>query len=322
MSFAAIWGQDPAIQTLTRALQSERVHHAYRFEGPAGVGKTMAAMRMAQALVCERGGIGCEQCSACRRAQTLTDDEPHVPVHPDVVRVARGLYRSVTGQSEASGISVEQIRRVVLGRIGFSPHEGRALVFVIEEADELTPQAANSLLKTLEEPPARTHFLLLTSRPNRLLDTIRSRTLPVRFGPLSVEVIARILAARGLATEVAAFAEGSAEVALALADQDSLKQRQEFASELDAAVAARDLAAGIRFADGQKGDRETLKAELGFFAQRLAVAARAAVATAPEQALASARRHQAVLSAIQDVERNVQPALALEAMIHKIRGLG
>jgi DNA polymerase-3 subunit delta' len=321
MSFAAIWGQDPAIQTLTRALRSERVHHAYRFEGPAGVGKTMAAMRMAQALVCERGEVGCEQCSACRRALTLTEDEPRVPVHPDVVRVGRGLYRSVTGQSEASGISVEQVRRVVLGRIGFSPHEGRALVFVIEEADELTPQAANSLLKTLEEPPARTHFLLLTSRPNRLLDTIRSRTLPVRFGPLSVEVIARILAARGLATDVAPFAEGSAELALTLADQDSLRQREQFASELDVAVAARDLAAGIRFADAQKGDRETLKAELGFFAQRLAVAARAAVGTAPEQALASARRHQAVLSAIQDVERNVQPALALEAMIQRIRQL-
>ncbi|MGC4092354.1 MAG: hypothetical protein QM756_31625 [Polyangiaceae bacterium] len=77
-------------------------------------------------------------------------------------------YRSVTGQAEASGISVEQIRRVVLERIGFSPHEGRALVFIVREADELTLQAANSLLKTLEEPPARTHFVLLTSRPESL----------------------------------------------------------------------------------------------------------------------------------------------------------
>jgi DNA polymerase-3 subunit delta' len=286
------------------------------------VGKTMTAMRMAQALVCERGGVGCEQCSACRRALSLTEDEPRVPVHPDVVRVARGLYRSVTSQSEASGISVEQIRRVVLGRVGFAPHEGRALVFVIEEADELTAQAANSLLKTLEEPPQRTHFLLVTSRPNRLLDTIRSRTMPVRFGPLAVAVVTQILAARGLPSEVAPFAEGSARLALSLADQDALREREQFASDLDAAVAARDLAAGIRFADAQKGDRETLKAELGFFAQRLAVAVRGFVATDPDQALTSARRHQAVLSAIQDVERNVQPALALEAMIQRIRLLG
>lgn len=319
MSFDDIWGQDPAVQTLTRALESGRVHHAYRFEGPAGVGKARTALRLARALVCERGGLGCEECSACRRALTLSQDEPHVPMHPDVVLVARGLYRSVTGQAEATGISVEQVRRVVLGRVGYTPHEGRALVFVIEDADELTPAAANSLLKTLEEPPPKTHFVLITSRVNRLLDTIRSRTLPVRFGPLPDAVVARILEQRGLGASVAAYAEGNAALALALAESESLEERERFASAIDSAIAARDLAPATRFAEAQKGDRDTLKAELGFFAQRLAANAKERIAANPDDALAAARKHEAVLAAIQDIERNVQTALVLEAMIRRLR---
>jgi DNA polymerase-3 subunit delta' len=271
------------------------------------------------ALVCERGGLGCEQCSACKRAMTLSEDEPRVPVHPDVVWVARGLYRSVTGQAEASGIGVEQVRKVVLTRIGFAPHEGRALVFIIDDADELTIQAANSLLKTLEEPPPRTHFVLVTSRPNRLLDTIRSRTLPVRFGPLPESVVARILRERELSPDVAPFAEGSAALALSLAQEDSLRERQEFASQIQAALVARDLAPGVRFAEAQKGDRDTLKSQLAFFAQSLAVSAKEAVTAQPAQAERSARRYAAVLSTIGDIERNVQSALALEAMIQRLR---
>ncbi|HWA74394.1 MAG TPA: DNA polymerase III subunit [Polyangiaceae bacterium] len=319
MSFDQIWGQDPAIQTLKRALESGHVHHAYRFEGPAGVGKMMTAQRFARALVCEQGGLGCESCSACRRALTLSEDEPRVPIHPDVVWVARGLYRSVTGQAEAGGIGVEQIRKVVLTRIGFSPHEGRALVFVIDDADEITLQAANSLLKTLEEPPPRTHFVLITSRPNRLLDTIRSRTLPVRFGPLPEAVLARILRERELSPDVAPFAEGSAAQALSLAQEDSLRERQEFANQVEAALVARDLAPGVRFAEAQKGDRDTLKGQLGFFAQALAAKAKQAVRAEPEQAERAARRHAAVLETISDIERNVQSALALEAMIQRLR---
>jgi DNA polymerase-3 subunit delta' len=319
MSFDQIWGQDPAIQTLTRALGTGHAHHAYRFEGPAGVGKMLTAQRFARALVCERGGLGCEQCSACKRAMTLSEDEPRVPVHPDVVWVARGLYRSVTGQAEASGIGVEQVRKVVLTRIGFAPHEGRALVFIIDDADELTIQAANSLLKTLEEPPPRTHFVLVTSRPNRLLDTIRSRTLPVRFGPLPESVVARILRERELSPDVAPFAEGSAALALSLAQEDSLRERQEFASQIQAALVARDLAPGVRFAEAQKGDRDTLKSQLAFFAQSLAVSAKEAVTAQPAQAERSARRYAAVLSTIGDIERNVQSALALEAMIQRLR---
>src|SRR5262249_38301472 len=156
----------------------------------------LAAFALAQALVCEKG-TGCGSCSACRRAVTLSADEPRVPQHPDVVLLGKGLYRGLLSGGEAMGIGVEQVRRIVLTRVGFPPHEGRALVFIVRDAEEITQQAANALLKTLEEPHQRTHFVLLTSRPSRLLDTIRSRCLPVRFAPLPDAVVGTLLERRG-----------------------------------------------------------------------------------------------------------------------------
>src|SRR5204862_6308792 len=90
--FDRILGQSPALETLVRALRAGRVHHAYRFEGPDGVGKEMAAFALAQALVCERAATGCGECSACRRAVKISDEDPRVPQHPDVLLVSRGRY--------------------------------------------------------------------------------------------------------------------------------------------------------------------------------------------------------------------------------------
>ncbi len=320
MPFSQVLGQEPAVTTLERAFAGGRVHHAYRFEGPPGVGKELAAFALAQALVCERG-TGCGECSACRRAVTLSENEPRVPLHPDVVLVARGLYRGLLGSNsgEATGISVEQVRRIVLARVGFAPHEGRALVFIVREADEITVQAANALLKTLEEPHQRTHFVLLTSRPSRLLDTIRSRSLPVRFGPLPDRVVASILERRGLDPNVAPLAQGSASFALELADPDEKKERDAFVDAAFSALTASDLAPALKLAEGQKKDRDGLKAQLAFFAQAIAGQARGAVANDAKLALARAFQHRTVLEAIDALERNVQPALALESMFVRLR---
>jgi DNA polymerase-3 subunit delta' len=327
VSFELIRGQSPAVQTLTRALERGRVHHAYRFEGPAGVGKELTAFRLAAALVCEKGGLGCDQCSACRRALSLSDDEPQVPLHPDVVLIGRGVYRSVTGQAEATGIGIEQIRRVVQPRIGYTPHEGRALVFIVREAEELTPQAANALLKTLEEPPRQTYFVLVSSRPHRLLDTIRSRTLPIRFGTLSDSDLAALLAERELSAEVVPFAEGSMQLAIERATPEALAEREEFVSEVEAAIEAPDFARALRFAETQKGERDVVKRRLLFFAHHLSMKARTAAAEGRPGAGGSSRaeaerqafRHGKVLDTIADLEQNVQPALALEAMLLKMR---
>jgi DNA polymerase-3 subunit delta' len=322
VSFSDLLGQEPAVATLERALATGRVHHAYRFEGPPGVGKELAAFALAQALVCERGvGTACQSCSACRRAVTLSSDEPRVPQHPDVVLLGRGLYRGLLGSnsSEASGISVEQVRRIVLARVGFPPHEGRALVFIVREADEITAQAANALLKTLEEPHDRTHFVLLTSRPSRLLDTIRSRSMPVRFAPLSERIVATILERRGLDPAVAPLSQGSASLALELADAEAKAEREAFTQAAFAAVSAPDLAPALKLAEGQKGDRGGLRSQLAFFAQAIAGEGRGAARDNPALALTRAHQHGTVLAAMREVERNAQPALLLEAMFVRLR---
>lgn len=321
MGFDAIEAQDTAVQTLLRALESGHVHHAYRFQGPPGVGKEMAAFALAQSLVCESGGpIACGTCGACRRAVTFSGEEPHVPLHPDVVLVQRGLYpNSVIAASEATGISVEQVRRMVLGRAGYGPHEGRALVFIVRDADELTAQAANAMLKTLEEPGDRTYFVLLTSRPSRLLDTVLSRTLAVRFGPLPDDLVARILDEHGADPSVAPLAQGSASLALELSEDEAMRARREFVESALEAIDAPDLASAIGIADARPSGRDALKDQLAFLAHELAARGRQSVAADPAGAERSARCYQVVLDTIAQVERNVQPTLALEAMVSRLR---
>lgn len=320
--FSAILGQAPAVETLTRALAAGRVHHAYRFEGPPGVGKELAAFALAQALVCEAPTpVGCGKCSSCHRAVTLAEQDPHVPLHPDVVLIGRGLYGSLLGSgvSEATGISVEQIRRVVLGRTGYPPHEGRALVFIVRNAEELTLQAANAMLKTLEEPTDRTHFVLLTSRPRRLIDTVRSRTLSLRFAPLADDIVAKLLTDRGLPVDVAPLAQGSAELAFDLADPDAMRERDEFSSAARTALEAPDLAEAINLAQSRGEGRDAVRDQLGFFAQSLAEEARRALPHDVDAAEVAARRYAVVLGALAQIERNAQPALTLEAMIARLR---
>jgi DNA polymerase-3 subunit delta' len=299
------------------------VHHAYRFEGPDGVGKEAAAFALAQALLCERPEtLGCGECAACKRAVRISEDDPRVPQHPDVVLLQRGLYPPSalgTASRESVAIGVEQVRRLVLSRIGFSPHEGRSLVFIVRDAHELSLPAANALLKTLEEPPRSVHFVLLTSQPKRLLDTIRSRTLSIRFGPLPESVVRAILERHGKSPDFARDAGGSASAALELAGEEGHKAREDFVQSAVAAVQAPALDAAIAFAGARPDDRDALLGYLGHLAQHFAVVAREHVQLDPAASDAAAKRYAVVLSAREAVERNAQPALSLESMISRLR---
>ncbi len=329
MPFSDILGQDAAIGTLQRALATGRIHHAYRFEGPAGVGKEMTAFALAQALVCTAEpppghafGTGCGSCSACKRAVTLSAS-PAVPMHPDVILVERGLYRDVIDRSEAKNISIEQIRRVVIDRTALPPHEGRARVFLLRRPEEMSTEAANALLKTLEEPLPKTYFILITDRGSELLDTIRSRTQLVRFAPLSEPILERILVARGVAQDeakaAAELAAGSASQAIALADPEATKGRRAFVEAVLAAVKAKDLVPAMELAEARERDKGELSERLAALAATFARMARAAAAEKPGEAARHAERYALVLQAKRELDRNASPALVLESMVARLR---
>lgn len=326
MVFDRILGQPTAVETLRRALLSGRVHHAYRFEGPDGVGKELAAFALAQALVCpQKPAIGCGECSACRRAVTLSTEEPQVPQHPDVVLVERGLYPpGVLGRTspETTGIGVEQIRRIVTARAAYPPYEATRLVFIFRAAHELTANAANALLKTLEEPQPGVHFILLTDQPRRLLDTIRSRTLPIRFGPLPDTAVLEILARGGHAAEerVVRFAGGSAGRALELCDSDQVARRERFVQDVLAATLAPDLGAALELTASSQLERAELGHDLQWLGQHFAGSVRREAVGAGSM-LGNANRYLEVQEALKALERNVPPALALEALIARLRRL-
>jgi DNA polymerase-3 subunit delta' len=329
VSFDAIQGQSAAIGTLTRILRSGQVHHALRFEGPDGVGKEMAAFALARALVCTGGDpLGCGCCSACERATTMCEGPPAVPLHPDVVLVERGLYRPETiGRSrpELQDISVDQIRRVVLERGPYPPHEGRARVFIVRRAEELSISAANAMLKTLEEPGQGTYFVLLTSRPARLIDTVRSRSFRIRFGALPDAVLAGILRSRGMdeaqAQEAIALAAGSASLALTLADPEAFRQRQAFVDAALKAIGAPEFPPSLDLAESKNVDKKRLRENLEALAARLARAARSDALAGGPRALSMAVRYQVVLRAIREIDRNASPALLVENMMLRLRAV-
>jgi DNA polymerase III subunit delta' len=330
--FSQILGQDEAIRTLVRALESGRIHHAYRFEGPDGVGKEMAALALAQALVCTAGDkLGCGRCDACRRAITFTTERPEVPLHPDVIMVERGLYPgAIIGKDrdEIAQISVEQIRKIVLSHVAYAPHEGRGRLFIIRRAEELAgtsnASAANALLKYLEEPRQGTHFVLLTSRPDRMLDTIRSRTQKVRFGPLSDPILQGILTAKGIAPEkhesVIDLAAGSASAALGLVDAERTTSRDEFVAAMMSAMRASTLGPAVNIAEAlDTKDKDRLKEDLRALGANLARSAKKRLETEPIGATIDARRFESVLRAIGYLERNASPSLSIVALVMELR---
>jgi DNA polymerase-3 subunit delta' len=225
-----IRGQNPAIAALTRALASDRLAHAYLFDGPGGVGKQRAALGLGLSTLCpERPGHGCGKCSVCLRVLAGN--------HPDV--------RVFTPRDEgARNLQVETLRNDVLPVAQYAPFEGKATFLVFPDADisfpEQHPEAANALLKTLEEPRSRVHFVLLSARPERLLVTIRSRCQRVRFGRLPPLVLEHVLESAGVPQaewETAiALADGRADRALAMAEDGRGKALLERALHIDATL--------------------------------------------------------------------------------------
>ncbi len=211
MALAQIPAQARVKRFLRRLFKLQRVPHALLFTGIPGIGKKRLAVEFAKLLNCcnsEPGGAGdaadVDACDRCRSCLKIDQGQ-----HPDFLAVRRqGAY-----------IKLEQVR-TLRERFHFSPFEGRYRVVVVEDAQDLKDEAANALLKLLEEPPEQNVFILLAPEAQLLLPTIASRCCKVRFQPLPNEEIVRHLVRehgvdRERATEVADFVGGS----LALAEQ-------------------------------------------------------------------------------------------------------
>jgi DNA polymerase III subunit delta' len=327
----SVRSQTTAIETLRRALATGRVHHAYLFDGPDGVGKERAAVGLAQALVCERRAQGssdaCGVCSACVRAVPRPGERR--AVHPDVVVLERGLYEAAAigrRSPELQDISIDQVRTLVLSRAAFPPYEGKAKVFVVRRAEELSVSAANALLKILEEPGARTYFVLLSSSADSLVATIRSRTQRVRFGALPDDVVAELLVERGVdlaaAREIARLSGGSIAAALVRSDNAATTERESFVSLATAALTARDLGPALDLAeDAKKRAKDVLIECLDALAASFATAARATVAASDRRADVAAVRHALCVAAVQNLEANASTQLAMEAMLIRMRAV-
>jgi DNA polymerase-3 subunit delta' len=173
MPFADILGHDAAKALLRSAIQQDRVAHAYLFHGDDRIGKRLLALRLAQALLCETLPAGeqpdaCGSCRACRQVDART--------HPDFLMIEPD--RELANPQ----IKIELIRDIEHQMI-YRPLIGNRKICVIDEADRMTIGAANALLKTLEEPPDHSLFLLVSSRPYALPATIRSRCQALRLTP-------------------------------------------------------------------------------------------------------------------------------------------
>lgn len=215
MPFPVILAQD-APRALLRALVAEgRMPHAALLQGPAGVGKTTTALSVARALLCERGapsGEACGACRACRLAGRLThpdllvvvptereESESAEEVGPTLERMRTALDARLSTEfyepryPKAASIGIGVVRFYVQAELSKRPVETPRRVVVIAEADRLTQSAQNALLKTLEEPPAYAHLLLVSARPESLADTVRSRCRAVRFGEVPRAALAAML---------------------------------------------------------------------------------------------------------------------------------
>jgi len=215
MGFDQFQGNSSLLDTLIKQLASNRLPHSLLFAGPEGVGKRTLALLLAKAVNCQQSaGAGiCGHCSSCHKIEAGT--------HPDLREI----------EPDGQFIKIEQTRELSR-EVFFTPFEARRRFFLINQAERLKMEAANSLLKTLEEPPETSHLILITDRPDELLSTIRSRCQMYRFSPLPAPLMEKLLREKStcppdLLPLLSRLCEGSLGKALNLNLDEYLEQRDE-----------------------------------------------------------------------------------------------
>jgi len=192
--FSTLIGNDEVKESLRRLLAGGRVPGSLLFTGEHGIGKKLFALELAKALNCRnRNGVeACDECSSCKRISRSTF-EPFSSDDDNRERLIWSEHADLAMVRPFKQIIRVKPMRELEREANFRPFEGAVRVFVVEDADTMNDQAANALLKTLEEPPPTSHLILTTSNPTALLATIRSRCQIVRFAPIAADEVEKFL---------------------------------------------------------------------------------------------------------------------------------
>jgi len=339
MPWQEIAGQDRAVRLLRGALERGQPHHAYLLAGPAGIGKELLARVFAQAANCEGAAEEqpCGKCAACVAIARRT--------HPDVAWVmpqSEAVARGLLARGDLEGAASREIRvdevRALSRRLALAAARGRRKVAIVTPADALNERAQNTLLKTLEEPPPATTFLLVTDQPDALLATVRSRCARIQLAPLPEKTLIGLLSARGApqdeARRRAARAEGSIGRALAL-EAEELDRRRELLQSVEAALAAPDERDALDLAEaaGERDSARTVADAVHAWTRDLLVAQAGGAIESHELLDAANRLSQAIppaallsqaalcVEVIEALEQNGNGRLQVERLLLGIREL-
>lgn len=317
--------QDGAVRTLQSARRLGRIASAYLFDGPSGVGKELAATAFAIDVV--------------SKGDAHIIDRIEAGAHPDV-RVFRPR------EEGKRNIQVEVLRNEILPLAQFAPFESDSAFFIFPEADvsfpEFQPEAANAILKTLEEPRPNVHFILTSERPDSLLSTIRSRCQRLRFGRLPTEVLRGILSTEELpetsTAPAIALSAGRADVALALAHDGTVEQLTDLVFQVDEAVHRSGPGTLVDVAErlGRREDLELALIAMQSFYRDIALTSlvddpkglafssrgeelrQRATSIAPD---AAAARISLIHECIDSMRQNANRQVALDSLLFGLRGL-
>jgi DNA polymerase-3 subunit delta' len=215
MAFAEVLDQGLAVSILQNSLRQERLHHAYLFLGETGVGKEQTALELAKAINCRQQKVdGCDNCLSCKKVASGN--------HPDLKVL----------EPEGNYLKIDQIRSLQQ-EILYKPYESQRKVYIIKQAETMTTEAANSLLKILEDPPDHGIIILLSNNLNKLLPTVISRCEVIRFKRIAKEALTEKLRAEYDLTEekrqlITSLAFGKVSEAVKLVEEeDNLAWRKE-----------------------------------------------------------------------------------------------
>ncbi|QGJ68349.1 ATPase AAA [Planctomycetales bacterium 10988] len=231
MAWGPIQGHDKIVAMFRRAIERNRLASTFLFVGPEGIGKSRFAKRFAQALLCTtRSDAELEPCGTCPTCKQVQSGN-----HPDVTWIQKPEERSFLPVRLFLGDGEQRGKEGLCHEISMKPQSGSRKIAVIEDADYLNAEGANSLLKLLEEPPPRSVLILICTSLDRQLPTIRSRCQVIRFSPLSDDEVAQVLLNQELvenqkdAQSLAENSKGSVTQALAGLDQELTDFSQQLA---------------------------------------------------------------------------------------------